>query len=97
MPQQITLYSNNAKLYRLIRNHWTGTSFEVTQRQGTPDTADFVVTTGALQRPVEIFAANLGATPAVLPEALLYLSSQAINRGGLVLVGSDRKAQNHDQ
>jgi len=80
----------------MVTKHFAETSFTVTTRSGTPDHADFVVTTGSLQRPVEVFAAQLGATPAVIPEALLYLTGQAHNRGGLVLVGSDRKAQSDE-
>lgn len=96
MQQEITLYSGNVKTIRLIEKHFTDTSFTVTTRNGLPATADFVVTTGGLQRPIEVFAAQLGATPAVLPESLLYLTGQAHHRGGLTLVGSDRKAQTND-
>lgn len=97
MRQEITLYSENTRTIRMLRKHFEDTSFAVTQRSGPPpDHADFVVTTGSLQRPVEVFAAQLGATVAVIPEALLYLTGQAHNRGGLTLVGSDRKAQNHE-
>lgn len=92
MPQQITVYSDSTKLLRTIRHHWQDTSFEVVQRKGRPSSADFVVTLGSIQRPVELMALQLGATAAVLPEALMYLASQAIHRGGLVLVGTDRKA-----
>ncbi|EHK80867.1 hypothetical protein [Rhodococcus pyridinivorans] len=96
MQQEITLYSGNTRTIRMITRHFADTSFTVTTRNGTPDHADFVVTTGGLQRPVEVFAAQLGATTAVIPEALLYLTGQAHNRGGLVLVGSDRKAQTNE-
>lgn len=92
MNQEITLYTNNAKIRRMIEQHFRETSFEITTRNGTPTSADFVVTSGKLQRPVEVFAANLGAVAAVIPEALMYLTGQAHHRRGLVLVGSDRKA-----
>ncbi len=92
MPrQQITVYSSNEKILRAIRNHWADTSFEVITREGRPPTADFVVTLGSIQRPIEVMALALGATPACLPEALYYLAGKAHIRGGLVLVGSDRK------
>lgn len=92
MPrQQITLYSSNDKIARTIRNHWENTSFEVIAREGRPTSADFVVTLGAINRPIGVLALTLGAAPACLPEALYYLAAQAHLRGGLTLVGSDRK------
>jgi hypothetical protein len=88
----VTLYSDAVKLVRCVRHHFEGTSVEVRTASGpVPERADFVVTLGSLQRPVEHLAARLAAQPAVLPEALLYLTSAVFDRGDLVLVGSDKR------
>jgi hypothetical protein len=88
----VTLVSDSIKLIRCVRHHFEDTTVEVHTTSGpVPERADFVVTLGSLQRPVEHLAARLGATPAVLPEALFYIGSQVYLLGDLVLVGSDKK------
>ncbi|MGW9567150.1 hypothetical protein [Prescottella equi] len=94
MTGRVVLFSESVKLVREIRHHFAGTSFavEVTASRDLPERADYVVTRGSpTRRPVEILAAHHHAIPAAIPESLLYLTAQAHARGGLVLIGSDRK------
>lgn len=99
MTGRIVLYSESVKLVRAILQHFAETSFpvEINTSRDLPARADFVVTRGNVQRPVEILAAQHHAMPAVIPESLLYLTSQAFTRGGLVLIGSDRKNSSNDE
>ena len=101
MPKKIKFFYSAARSRKAFEaavpsNFMPRIEVQAIAHDGTPKRADIVITTTALGTPVERFAARLGAMPAVLPEADVWLDSRvsdAIAAGReLVIVGYDLEA-----
>lgn len=90
---EITLYSQNARLVKIIREELESRSTPlhvVGNDTPLPVSADLVISTAATNSRDEWTAARLGCFVAVVPESLDYIRGLLDRRGRLTLVGSDR-------